>query len=197
MITLPSTPALNGASPALIDFGGVMRPPLGGRALKINRIGSRFRVACSLPPMPANVGRVFVSRLLQAKREGLRIKFPLLGVDQSGSPAIIVDGAGQAGLFLSVRQVTPGWTAREGFFFSIADAMGQLYLHIVRADATANGLGKMTIPIEPALRVPFIDGAGVLFTQPLVEGLVDGDEIGWQMSLAHHIGIEFMIEEAA
>lgn len=199
MINLPAGISLNGGVPALIDFGGVMRPSLGARALKVNRLGSRFRIACSLPPMLNKAqGRVCVSRLLQAKREGMRVAFPLLGVDQSGSGAPVVNGANQAGLGINLRGVTPGWIAREGYWLSIVDATGQHYLHIVRADsAPAAGTSGLSVAIEPLLRVPFADGATVNFTQPMIEGFVDGDEIGWEMSLAHHVGIEFMIEEAA
>jgi hypothetical protein len=199
MIELPAGVALNGAAPALMDFGGVMRPSLGARALKINRMGSRFRIACSLPPMLNKAqGRICVSRLVQAKREGLRLAYPLLGVDQSGAGTVVVNGAAQTGLGINLRGVTAGWIAKEGFWLSIVDATGQHYLHIVRSNsAAASAGGLLAVAIEPMLRVPFADGAVVNFTAPMIEGFVDGDEIGWQMSLAHHIGIEFAIEEAA
>lgn len=199
MMELPAGISLNGVAPALIDFGGVMRPSLGGRALKVNRMGSRFRVACSLPPLVNKAqGRVCVSRLIQAKREGMRVALPLLGVDQTGSGTPVVNGANQTGSTINLRGVTPGWIAREGYWLSIVDASGQHYLHVVRADsAAASAGGLIAVPIEPMLRVGFADAAVVNFTAPKIEGFVDGDEIGWSMSLAHHVGIEFMIEEAA
>lgn len=195
MIEFPENIAPNGATPTLIDYGGVLRSAIGGATQKIDRLGSRFRVELTYPPLVGADGRIFVSRLIRAKREGLRVEYPLQSVDQGTPGAPLVGGSGQAGFILAAKGFTPGYVGREGFWFSIRRA-GQHYLHNVAADFTADGAGNASISIFPALRVPFLNNDTLHFSKPMLEGLVDGDEIGWQISLAHLIEFKVTIEEA-
>ena len=198
MITLPMIPAPNGATPALVDRGGTLR---GLSALRVNRKGSHYRIAVRYPPLDsADDGRIWVSRLIRAKRLGLRLPYPLLGVDQGrceGAGGAMVDGAGQAGTLLRVRGLNPNATVREGYWLSIEDGDGQHYLHNVGAGVMAEADGTAVLVIEPELRVPFVDGGRVHITQPMIEGLVEGDAQAWELAVDHNIGIEFQIEEAA
>lgn len=194
MIVLPANPAPNGAIPSLVDRGGVLR---GASALRVNRQGDHFKVEISHPPLrSSDEGRIFVARLIRAKSEGLRIPYPLLGVDQSGLGNPVIDGAGQAGRTLAVRGLTVGAVVREGFWFSIPDTTGQHYLYNVGADAVANSTGRATLTITPMLRRPYADGTQVFLGQPMIEGLVEGSEQSWQLSVDHLIGIGYTIEEA-
>lgn len=198
VITLPEKPAPNGVAPALLDFGLTLRPATGGPVVKVSRAGSRFRIEVTFPPMVPAVARVFLSRLLEAKRAGhLRIEFPLLGESQGVPGSPVVDGAGQAGTTLKLRGLTPNYRAKEGYWLSIADATGQHYLENVRGMATAGADGKMTLTVEPPLRHPFPDGAQVFLAQPMVEGFIDGGEWSWSVDVARFSGISFTLEEAA
>jgi hypothetical protein len=197
MITLPSLPAPNGVQPRLLDFGGILRPALGGKILRIDRPGSRFAVEVSYPPMKPSLARVFVSRLLDAKNEGLRIEFPLLDVSQGIPGAPVVDGANPTGRFLPIRGLTPGYGFKEGFWLSIVDAAGQHYLHNCRSNTVADGSGEATITITPALRVPFADGAVIHLAKPMIEGFVDGEDWSWQIPVEKLIALSVPIEEAA
>lgn len=196
MIELPADPAPNGVTPRLIDYGLTLRSPTGGSALRVDRAGSRFGAEISFPPMPAKTARVFVSRLLAAKSEGLRIEYPLLGESQGVPGAPVVDGAGQAGALLAVRGLTPFYACKEGFWLSIEDADGQHYLHNCRATVVADASGDAAISIVPALRVPFADGATIHLAKPMIEGLVDGDEFAWQIPVNKLIALAVTIEEA-
>lgn len=198
MIELPASPAPASVSPELMDYGVVLRPGLGGAVQKVDRAGSRYRVAFTYPPMPADDARKFVSRLNQAKLEGgLRMKMRLAGIDQSGAGSPVVDGAGQAGTLLSIRGLTPGYALQEGFWLTIFDASGQPYLHNCRSEVTADGSGDAAIVITPPLRIDFADGATIELNAPVVEGFIDGGAIGWSVDTAYHFGIGFTIEEAA
>ena len=146
--------------------------------------------------MPAKVARVFVSRLLAAKSEGLRIEYPLLGESQGIPGAPVIDGAAQAGMTIAVRGLTPHYACKEGFWLSIEDASGQHYLHNCRATVVAGADGRAVLPITPALRVPFADGAVIHLAKPMIEGLVDGDEWGWQIPVNRLIALAVTIEEA-
>lgn len=194
-ITLPDNPSPNAASPTLIDYGSVQRPATGAAAQRIDRPGSRFRIEIGFPPMPnKETGRVFVSRLLRAKTEGLQIEMPLLGVDQGVPGSPVVDGAGQSGTTLNLRGLTPHYAAREGYWLSISNGTRR-FLHNVAAPAAADATGDMTVTITPALRYPFADGATVDMAHPMIDGFVLGEEWGWQMGLDHNLGLSVAIEE--
>lgn len=196
MIVFPDDVTPNNIVPALIDFGGVQRPPLGGKILRINRLGNRYRAYVSLPPIPSvDLGRIVVSRLLKAKTQGLRIDFPLCGVDQGSPGSPRIKGANQAGSIIEMDGFTAGYVLREGYWFSIVTS-AQHYLYNAAADSTADGSGNMTVHVVPWLRRPPADNDVVHVIQPMMEGLVVGDEQSWNYSLAHHLNVEFEIEEA-
>jgi len=197
MIELPTDPAPNGVQPTLLDFGMNLRPSTGAAVLRVDRKGSRYRLQVSLPPMLPSVSRIFVSRLLKAKREGLRIEYPLIDVPQGAPGSPVVDGAGQTGTSLAIRGLTPGYAAKEGYWLSIEDENGQHYLHNVSETARADGSGEATLNITPELRAPFLDGATVHLAKPMVEGFVDGNEWSWTIPANKLVAIEFTLEEAA
>ncbi|MGV7119550.1 hypothetical protein [Sphingopyxis sp. 550A] len=197
MITLPDAVVPNGIDIALIDFGGILRPPLGGPIQRVNRLGNRFRASVSLPPIPnAELGRVVVSRLIRAKTEGIRLELPLASVDQGSPGNPLINGAGQTGSAITVDGLRPGYGYSEGFWLNIVTG-GRFYLYNVAGSGKANGSGQATIPIAPALRKSPADNDAIHLQKPMIEGFVIGDEVAWSISLAHHIGISFEIEEAA
>ena len=202
MIELPNGVHPNEATPALIDFGGVQRPNSGAGILRIDRPGNRYRASFMLPTKRiAEQGRVIISRLIRAKSEGLRVPYPLGGVNQGlpGSP--VVHGAGQTGMAITVRGLTPRYNAKEGFWLSIAEPLSggsvQHYLHNVAGGVIADASGAASIPLSEMLRAPFPDGAAIHLRKPMIEGLVAGDERSWNISVSLMTDIDFEIEEAA
>ncbi|MDG6079749.1 hypothetical protein E3U23_11170 [Erythrobacter litoralis] len=197
MIELPDAPAPNGASPAMLDFGIDLVPPTGAAELRVDRPGSRFTIEVSFPPMEPEKARVFVSRLLEAKRKGVRIPFPLLGVDQGipGEPRIA--GGGQAGTTIAMRGFVPGYVFKEGFWLSIENVEGQHFLHNCRSTGIAADDGRASMKIEPALRFPFADGAKVHLVEPMIEGRPVGTEWGWQIPVNRLIALSVPIREVA
>lgn len=197
MIELPECACPNGVEPSLIDYGGILRSAAGAASQRLDRKGSRFALRITYPPMCCEDAKVMVSRLLRAKREGLRVPFPLLGCSQGSPGAPVVNGAGQAGTTLNVRGLTPSYMAREGYWLSIVDANGRHYLHNIHTPVTADATGNATLQITPALRVPFADGAVIHLAKPMVEGFVDGDSWGWQVPVDKLIAVQFTMEEKA
>lgn len=193
MIELPSAPAPNGMETSLIDYGLIQR---GAASIRVDRPGSRFGVSFTFPPMLPAAARVFVARLLRAKREGLKIALPLL-VEQ-GTPGLpVVDGAGQTGSALAVRGMVPGYQPLSGFWLTIIDADGSAYLHAVAADAQADVAGKAVLQIEPPLRAPFPDGAQIEMAAPFVTGFVQGDRWSFELPLHRLVAVNFEMEEFA
>lgn len=194
MITLPAAPKPNGLRYELLDYGFVQR---GASSVRVNRAGSRWRLEISFPPMMPDTARTFLARLTRAKREGLQIALPLLGVSQGSPGTPVVDGAGQAGAALALRGMTPGYQIKDGFWLTATETNGTAYLHQVAVAATVAGNGKATVQIEPPLRAPFPDGATVQIAAPIVQGFVDGDSLGWDVPLNRMIAPSFVIEEFA
>lgn len=194
-VTLPSDCVPNGVAASLIDYGGVQRPATGAAAQRIDRAGSRFRFDVSFPPMPnATTGRVVLSRLLRAKREGLLIEMPLPSAPQGPAGTPVVDGAGQSGTTLLVRGCLPYYAAKEGYWLAISNG-SRSYMHNVAAPARADATGDLSLLITPALRYPFADGAAINLCNPVIDGFVVGEELGWQIDLAHNLGLSVTIEE--
>lgn len=196
MIELPEGVTPVDVRPALIDFGGVQRPPTGAKILRINRLGNRFKAGVTLPRLRnRDLGRVVVSRLIRAKSEGMRIPFPLIDLNQ-GSPGLPkIKGAGQAGTVLTIDGCRAGYGISEGYWLSILTD-GQHYLYNASAASAADASGEMEVAVAPPLRKSPADNDFVFLQRPMIEGLVTGDEFAWDYSAAHHIGIEFEIEEA-
>lgn len=196
MIDLPDTPAPNGVDAALVDFGAILTPSLGGPVQRINRLGNRHRLNVSLPVMQMDKhGRAWLNALRRGKTEGVRMEYPLLGF-KPGSPGnVLVNGAGQAGTTLIVDGATPNYVFRVDQPFSI-ETDGQHFLHFNSAEVIANGSGQATLTITPALRRSPDDNAECHFGKPMVEGFIQGNEMLWQMQLGNFIGLAFEIQEA-
>jgi len=198
LIELPSHPQPNGLETSLLDFGQTIRPSTGAAVERLNRKGSRYRLAVSYPPIHHETARVFIARLLRAKTQGIRIALPLLHYSQ-GSPGagVVVDGAGQTGNTLALRGFTPGYMAKEGYWLSIESATGQHYLHNIATGGMADATGDLEISLDVELRHPFADGDSVHIAKPMVEGFIDGEEWSWSMPVERLVAIQFVMEEAA
>lgn len=193
MIELPAGVDIADIAPELIDFGGYQGSSV---LLRVDRLGNRYRAHVVLPVIEnAGLGRVAVSRLLKGKTQGMRVEWPLVGVDQGSPGAPQIKGAGQAGSEIEIDGCRPGYAVSEGFWLSI-ESGGQHYLYNVADPAQANGAGEMTIKLTPPLRKSPADNDVVHLKRPMMEGAVIGDVAAWRYSLDHHASIEFDIEEA-
>lgn len=196
MIDLPESPAPNGVDVRLIDFGMTLRPATGAAILRINRAGSRYRVEASFPPMEPDVARVFNSRFMAAKREGLRIDYPLLGLSQGAPGSPVVDGANPTGTTLPVRGLTPGYAVKEGYALTLIDADGQGYLYFTTSAVVADASGDATLTLSVPIRAPHADGDEIKLAKPTIEGMVE--DVSWSLSVDRLVrGGAIAIEEAA
>jgi hypothetical protein len=197
VIDLPTWPGPRSAVASVQDFGGTLRPSVGGPAQRLNRLGSRYTIAVTMPPLTnAKDGRLWVNRLVRGLQEGVRMQYPLLDFDPGTPGSFVVDGASQAGTALDIRDGTPFYAFKEGQPFSI-EVAGQHYFDFI-ADATeADVNGDATITLSQMLRVSPANGDAVHFAKPMIEGFIEGDEVSWQIALERLIGIEFSIAESA
>lgn len=198
MIELPDDPAPNGVDVEPVDFGAFLRPGGGASILRLNRPGTRLRVMVSYPPMRPDVARVFNRRFQAAKREGLRIDYPLLGLSQGSPGSPVVDGAEPNGTTLPLRGMTPGYAVREGYVLTLIDSAGERYTHFSGNAGRVAADGTFTITdLEPPIRGVFADGDTVLLGRPTIEGAVT-EGVGWSLSVDQLVrrGAQIVIEEA-
>lgn len=197
MIELPDWAVPNAATVSMLDYGGWLKPSLGGAAQRLNRMGSRCQLQLSYPPMPSkDKGRILVSRLIRAMSDTVLIDYPLLGFKPGAPGEPRINGAGQAGKLLICDGFTPHYAIREGQPFSLIHN-GRRYVHFVDGGVEANAAGQATITISPMLRISPANDAVLEFARPRIEGMIVGDQLAWQMGLEHNFGISFAVEEVA
>ena len=194
-VLFPSTPGPRAAVPAYLDWGAVLSSPLGGVDQKLNRLGDRFALDVTMPPMDsADDGAAWIAALIEGQKEGVIFPWPQ-GITISGSGALAVDGGGQAGTSLEVKSSTPGRKFLRGQFFSVIHG-GRRYLHILTAAATADGAGSATFAVEPMLRVSYANNSVVEVDEPMIEGFLEGNAREWTLDMLMNVGLQFRIKEA-
>lgn len=188
-ITFPNRPGLRGGVPALLDWGGVLSPPLGGPTQTLLRLGTRFTAEFQVPKMWAEpLGRIWVSRLLQAKIQGGMLPIFQDGFD-AGAPGVpVIDGAGQSGSTIALKGFTPYYAVREGQFFNLIHG-DRRYLHMATAQAIADASGAVNLPILPMLRIIPDDGDGCSFGRPMLQGSISGNQAKWTVNLEQTVDI--------
>lgn len=180
-ILLPNKGTVSSDQIHMVDFGGQLKPFMGGPVQTIMRLGTRFALDITVPQMRTEpFGRIFSSRLMQAKIFGALIEFRQDGlkVNVPGGP-VLVDGAGQTGFVLHQRGFRPGYAVREGQFFSLLSG-GQRYLHRAATSIVVGGDGKLVLPIFPMLRVSPADGDVCEWGKPMMQGSLSGNEALWK-----------------
>lgn len=192
-LTLPTTHGLRVAQPRYVDPSIDQRAPVSATATHIERPGGHFAIEASLPPMSAEAARPFISRLLRARKEGLRIPFPVLHAQETGEVGAVA-GSGAGGTSLPVDGFTSGLAVKEGWWLSVVDSDGVHHLHNVAADVTLAG-GAGTITVWPPLRADLVDGNVVSF-DPRIEGLVTSP-VEWPAPYQKIVTLAFTLEESA
>jgi hypothetical protein len=196
-VSLPSLPDLAQVSARLVDFQSVLTPILGGPVQTIQRLGARFAVDVTLPPLePVDAASFLAARMkARAENETLTLAWPQAEVWSviAGSP--VVNGAGQAGARLNISGLTAGQTVPAGRFFSF-QAGGRHYLHVTTQAVTANGSGQVQLHVAPLLRASPANGAALNFSAPVVEGLLTGN-VEWTLERLRWTSTAFTLAENA
>lgn len=196
VIAFPTTPGPRDVVPRLLDFGAEQKPALGGATTRVERIGSRFAIDVTMPPLASGTdGRLWAARLMRGKMSGqVSFLWPQPSLPVVGNAAGTVFAAAAAG---ATSVVCGGASATQGFvegqFVSFTHG-GRRYLHAIAADAVAVA-GQVTLSIVPRLRVPLAVADVVTFLNPVIEGRLVGEETGWTVEVAHLHGLTFTVEE--
>lgn len=173
-VALPFVPKEAQVTERLIDYGALLKPPLGGAAQYIARLGSRFAVDVQLPVLDDNWARLWLAARMKAKAEAatLTLAWPQVSAPAIGAPT--VNGANQLGTVLNVAGLTHGVTVPPMMFFSFVSG-GRHYLHATTSQVVDGGAGTSALTIAPMLRSSPANGAALEFVAPVIEGYIEGD----------------------
>ncbi|TNE38305.1 MAG: hypothetical protein EP345_17485 [Sphingomonadales bacterium] len=197
-ISLPTCPMPTDYQVLLRDFGSVMTPFLGGPEQRINRVGTRFGLKLDMPPLDADDGMVYLSRLLQGRSDRVLLPWPLLDFDPGDPGTPLIASAIAGGSIISLKGLTAGYTVQEGQFFSIIHG-GRRYVEMFTSSATADGSGNIaSATIFPMLRTSLSINDVVEIETPIIEGhVLPGEELSWQIDLSNARAFSFSVMEAA
>ncbi|HEY1071509.1 hypothetical protein [Brevundimonas sp.] len=175
-----------------ISAANTMSPAFAGADQRLSRKGSRFALDVSIPALSAaGCGMGLIADLLRGETEPLVLAIPEhLPTVAYGAP---VSNGVVAGSVLPARGLEPGVVIRKGKFLSVILG-GQRFVHIVTAEATANGIGQANLSIWPMLRRPTIDGAVIELAEPKIEGFVEPGQ-DWSINSLKAVGLSFSLKE--
>jgi hypothetical protein len=159
------------------DFGGLLRPIMGGPDQRLNRLGDRFAVDYTLGDVESDsaLGRALRAQLLQGKRQGALALFPQDGFDLGTiGTTPRVNGGGQLGTSLTVDGFPAGFVVPQGLFFSLITG-GRRYVYCTASATTMNGSGAGSLTLTCMIRVAPADNSLVEVSTPYVEGFITSD----------------------
>jgi hypothetical protein len=196
-IMLPRTRGVKVDKVHFVDFGGQLKPFMGGPVQTILRLGSRFALDVTIPLQRAEPdGRIWSSRLIQAKIFGATMYFRQDGLDVGNPGTPVVDGVGQTGFALKLRGMAPGYVIREGQAVPVV-TLNRRYLYFAGAGVTVGNDGRATVPIYPMLRRSPADGDTCEMADPIIQGSISGNELAWSRLTApwHDFGTITIVED--
>lgn len=198
VIELPAWAVPNSIEPYLRDFGTVLTPFLGGPEQRINRLGTRFGLRVTLPPMPTrDLALIVQSRLLRAREDRLRMEWIQPDFDTGAPGTPMISAAVAAGTSIPLKGMASGYTVKEGQMLSIIRG-SRRYIHMFSADGAASAGGTLQAGIWPMIRASLVTNDIVEIAKPMIEGFVSpGDELSWQISVDRFASFSFTVAESA
>lgn len=193
-LILPSSPRPSKMTPRPISSRNETRPATGAGPVGRNlRPGTRWAWDIQMRPMTYVDALAWDDLLEEGDTVVMDILQPGLVIGNPGAP--LIDGANQSGRMLNLKQAEPGYVFRKGQWLSMI-LNGQRFAYKSRAAATADGAGKLTVPLRTMLRVPTLNNAVVEIAKPMAEGWVtleqDAHEIAADERL---VRLRFTLEE--
>ncbi|MEA3543236.1 MAG: hypothetical protein U9R77_14110 [Pseudomonadota bacterium] len=195
VLQLPVTPGVRSVRMLVLSYGSVLTPFLGGPSQRINRLGTRWAMRVSMPPMPAETARHWIEALSRGCEDGVSMPIPQdIAIGDPGAP--LVSSAIASGMTLPIKGLTPSYAVKAGQFLSIVHG-GRRYVHIFSADAAANGSGVLSAAIWPMIRTGLSVNDVIEIVQPRIEGWLDAN-FEWDVLTMPWVQLpDFTISEAA
>lgn len=171
------------------------QPAYGGPTKRINRLGDRFAYKLVIKGRASQV-RPLVAKLNAGRSDKVRmpVNQPVDYAQVLGS--VTVATAVSGGNALNLSGLPAGYVMTCGQMVSIMAVNGVSYLHEIRADATANGSGTVSLNVSPMIRTQLNVGDAVNVNAPIIEGYLAGSVTEWSADYLDLIEVGFQIMEA-
>jgi hypothetical protein len=145
----------------------------------------------NLSASDADIMRAFVTKLRGQAHRFTAPSWARRTVRGTLAGTVLVDGASQAGATLAVKGATIGTTLLVGDFLGVNGE-----LHLVTANATADGAGKLTAALAWPLRASPADNAAVTYALPSAKFVLTANRQEWVDELAQLTTFALEAEEA-
>lgn len=202
-IALPTYPGPKSAEAVLVDAGGWQEPILGGEEIRLDRLGDKFQLSVTMPPMKfhkadgVSAARVWSARLNRGISEGVIMEFPQPDFDLAIYPteALVAAPVAAQSILVSAVGLGVSYPYFEGQFVTIRQqATGRNFLHQLRSSMTATAGGTGNLSLFPRVRIPLVEGDRILVAAPVIEGrLVEPSALS--MEEIRTVGVSFTIKE--
>lgn len=196
-IDLPNNPSPNGADAFFIDAGSWQQPIQNGSPARLDGLGDRHGLSVTLPPMTADDASEWILALNKGLGREVIYEWQQPGIsvqgDGNGNVRIAAAAASQS-FNIQINGFFAGQAIKKGRYFSIYSG-GRYYLHQSDGQFTSVA-GSFPINIFPRLRTPLAAQDLVNFNPPKFQGILQGNQNRWTISLARHVGLQFEIIEA-
>ncbi len=191
---LPTSSQIRVSGASLVSARADLSPAFGGDESRIARLGSKWQMRFQLAAMTYADALAWTDLETETDTVLLPVPQPGKSLGSPGTP--VVDGASQLGSTLNVRGCSAAYSVFKGQWVSIVIS-SRRYLYRVTADATADGLGDIALPLRPLIRVAPADGDTVEIASPKIEGYVrDLPANAFDTNEAGHVpGLSFSIRE--
>lgn len=182
-VALPLSPMPSEAHPRYIEYGARLAAPFGGVTQNVSRLGDRWSMSVTMPPMNEVNARAWIAAQIRAKTTGEPVRMP---VPQIGGPSgVVFSGAVNSpdGTFTGSNV----FSVTTGMFFSTVGPSGDSFLHLV-----TNLYGGGSCSVGPRLRDNLNGPAN--FAVPVIEGYLESN-FEWTVGIAQIIGLSFVVTE--
>lgn len=174
-----------------------MTPTTGGENQRQDRVGTRHAISFDIPVLRyAWCGAGMAADLAVGRTgEGATMIIPEPGIPAVNYGASKVNGSGQLGRSISVKNLEPGVIIKKGKWLNLI-VNGRYYAYFTTAQVTVPGGGVATLPIYPMIRRSALNDSEVRLVDPLIQGLIK-EPVQRKIVRAVGIGLAFEIEEQA
>lgn len=193
-LILPTDPRPSVMTPRPIFTRNETRPATGAGPVGRNlRPGTRWAWDNTMPPMSYVESLAFDDLLTEDETVVMDILQPGLVIGDPGST--LINGGGQSGRSLRLKNARPGYVFRKGQWLSIIHTGGQRFAYKSSAAATADGSGLLVVPLRTLMRLPPPNNAVVEIAEPKAEGWVTIDTASLEVGVDDLVELRFTLEE--
>jgi hypothetical protein len=191
-LSLPTTPAPSEVTPRKIDASGSLSSAFGAGDQRLERMGTRWALDVTMPPMRYVDAQEFSD--LEAQGTTCIFPIPQPGLN-IGTPGVgLVDGAGQSGSTLSLKNLTPNYAFKRWQWITVITS-GVRYCYRAASAAVVASDGTIDLPLSTMLRKPHADEDVVKVSDPEIEGFVTLPEDAWKVGRDRLVYLRFTIQE--